>query len=178
MALHAMVDLETLGYEENAIILSIGGVKFDPNGEKIIDGFHFRFDVDEQEAKGRVINESSLEWWGGQDNKAIETAFGSEDRTDVTEILTFLRRWFVGIDKVWAQGVAFDMPMLEHIFKQYDMIHPWNFWDVRDSRTLFGIMPVDPRKAQTFDAHDALEDARVQALCVQQALKQLGLTLK
>jgi hypothetical protein len=39
-------------------------------------------------------------------------------------------------------------------------------------------MPVDPRKAINFAAHNALEDCKVQALCVQQTIQELGLTLK
>ena len=30
MATHAMIDIETLGTKPNAVILSVGGVKFDP----------------------------------------------------------------------------------------------------------------------------------------------------
>lgn len=178
MALHGMWDIETMGTGPDAIILSIGGIKFDPNGEKMIDGFHYRFNVNDQEAKGRTTDESTLEWWGKQDNKVIEVAFGDEGRTDVTEILRHMSRWYVGVNKIWAQGVVFDMGILENIYKQYGIPHPWKFWDVRDSRTLFGIMPTDPRKAMKFDAHDALEDAKAQALCVQQTIKKLGLTLK
>jgi len=43
---------------------------------------------------------------------------------------------------------------------------------------LFGIMPKDPRKEIKFAAHNALEDCKVQALCVQQTIEKLGLTLK
>jgi hypothetical protein len=54
---------------------------------------------------------------------------------------------------------------------------PWNFWQIKDSRTLFQIMPKDPRKEINFQAHNALEDSKVQALCVQQSIKQLGLVV-
>jgi hypothetical protein len=39
-------------------------------------------------------------------------------------------------------------------------------------------MPTDPRKKLNFAAHDALEDCRAQAKCVQWSLNELGLTLK
>ena len=54
----------------------------------------------------------------------------------------------------------------------------WQFWQIMDCRTLFQLMPTDPRKAIDFAAHNALEDCKVQALCVQQTVKQLGLTLR
>ncbi len=67
MALHAMIDLETLGTRPDGVILSVGGVKFDPNGSKIIDEFYYKLDVDEQTERGRSIDESTIEWWGTQD---------------------------------------------------------------------------------------------------------------
>jgi positive regulator of sigma E activity len=39
-------------------------------------------------------------------------------------------------------------------------------------------MPSDPRKELKFDAHNALEDCKAQAICVQQSLQKLGLTIK
>lgn len=178
MAVHAMIDIETLATTPDAVVLSIGGIKFDPNGEKQFDGFHHRVDVDEQEEKGRTIDPSTLEWWGRQDNKVIEAAFSDEGRTAVADMLKDLKRWCVGVDKVWAQGAVFDISILENMFRQYDMSYPWAFWNIRDSRTLFGIMPKDPRKQFKFDAHNALEDCKVQAKCVQIALKELNLTIR
>jgi hypothetical protein len=176
---HAMIDLETLDTTPRSVVLSIGGVKFDPNEEgKIFDKFHFRIDVDEQFALGRTASESTLKWWGDQSKDAINAAFSDDSRVNVDEVLTFLRKWYVGCGKMWAQGVTFDIPIMEDLYAQANSAHPWNFWDVRDSRTLFGILPSDPRKTLNFTAHDAGEDAFAQAHAVQIALKQLNLTLK
>lgn len=175
---HGMIDLETIDVTPSAIVLSIGGVKFDPNGDKIYDGFHYRVDVDAQEQKGRTSSPDTLEWWGKQDNAVIEAAFGDEDRVSVEFMLDELKKWAVGVDKMWAQGVAFDMPIIEDLCRQNNKPYPWAFWNVRDSRTLFGIMPKDPRKQFKFDAHNALEDCKVQAQCVQYTLKELNLTIR
>ena len=57
MAIHAMIDLETLATDPNATILTIGGVKFDPNSDKEPHSeFYFRLDVDEQDRLGRTVN--------------------------------------------------------------------------------------------------------------------------
>jgi len=37
-------------------------------------------------------------------------------------------------------------------------------------------MPRDPRKDIDFSAHNALEDCRVQSICVQKTMKHLGVT--
>ncbi len=91
-------------------------------------------------------------------------------------MLGALKKWCVGLDKVWAQGICFDIGMLEHMSYQFGHPIPWQFYQVEDSRTLINRMPVDPRKSFTFDAHNALEDARWQAKAVQLTFKHFGFT--
>ena len=179
MTTHAMIDLETLATTPDCVVLTIGGVKFDPNtlGEST-QPFYYRFNVDEQLDKGRTTSESTLEWWGKQEESVREEALGDGNRTGVLEVLKRLNTWCVGVDTIWCQGPAFDICILENLFRSYDHHVPWPFWKIRDSRTLFGIMPSDPRKEIKFNAHNALEDCKVQALCVQQTIQKLGLTLK
>jgi hypothetical protein len=140
--------------------------------------FYYRFDVDEQLNKGRTISESTMDWWATQAEDVREEALGDDNRTSVFEILKALNKWCVGVDTIWCQGPAFDIVILEDLFRQYEHHVPWPFWKIKDSRTLFGIMPTDPRKEIKFAAHNALEDCKVQALCVQQTVKKLGLTLR
>ena len=179
MTTHAMIDLETLATTPDCVVLTIGGVKFDPNtlGEST-QPFYYRFNVDEQLDKGRTTSESTFEWWGKQEESVREEALGDGNRTGVLEVLKRLNTWCVGVDTIWCQGPAFDICILENLFRSYDHHVPWPFWKIRDRRTLFGIMPSDPRKEIKFNAHNALEDCKVQALCVQQTISKLGLKLK
>ena len=179
MTTHAMIDLETLGTTPDCAVLTIGGVKFDPNLiHKPTQEFYYRFEVNEQLDKGRTTLESTLEWWGKQDEEVREEALGDGNRTPVIEVLQALNKWCVGVDAVWCQGPAFDICILENLYRQYDHHIPWAFWKIKDSRTLFGIMPKDPRKEFDFAAHNALEDCKVQAICVQHTIKELGLTIR
>ena len=179
MTTHAMIDLETLGTGPDCVVLTIGGVKFDPNAiSEPYQPFYYKFNVDEQLDKGRTTLESTLEWWGKQEESVREEALGDDNRTPVLEVLQALNKWCVGADTIWCQGPAFDICILENLLKQYNHHTPWPFWKIRDSRTLFGIMPKDPRKEIKFNAHNALEDCKVQALCVQQTISKLGLKLK
>lgn len=179
MTIHAMIDLETLGTSPDCAVLTIGGVKFNPNAlSEPYQPFYYRFDVDDQLEKGRTVLDSTLEWWGQQEESVREEALGDENRTPVLDVLQALNKWCVGVDTIWCQGPAFDIVILEHMFRQYDHHIPWPFWKIRDSRTLFGIMPKDPRKAINFAAHNALEDCKVQALCVQQTLQKLQLEVR
>ena len=179
MTTHAMIDLETLGTGPDCVVLTIGGVKFNPNEvSDTHNEFYYRFDVDEQLAKGRTTLDSTLEWWGRQEKSVRDEALGDEGRTPVLDVLKHLNKWCVGVDVIWCQGPAFDIVILEHMYRQYQHHVPWPFWKIRDSRTLFSIMPNDPRKEIDFDAHNALEDCKVQALCVQQSIGKLKLKLK
>ena len=47
MPIHAMIDLETLATDPNATILTIGGVKFDPNSDaEPHSEFYHKLDID------------------------------------------------------------------------------------------------------------------------------------
>ena len=179
MSIHAMIDLETLGTKPDAVVLTIGGVKFNPNDmSETHSHFYHRFHVDEQLDKKRTTEDSTLEWWGKQDPAVREEALGEHNRESVMHILKELNKWCVGVHTIWAQGPVFDIGILENMYRQYDHHVPWPFWKIKDSRTLFGIMPNDPRKEVNFAAHNALEDCKVQALCVQRTLKKLGLVIR
>lgn len=179
MAVHAMIDLETLGTKPDCQVLTLGAIKFDPNTlEEGFDPVHFRFDVDIQQADGRTVEEDTLEWWMKQDKEVIEAAFTPDGRQPPIEVLQQLRKWLVGVDTIWAQGVTFDIVILENMYRMYNESVPWPFWKIKDSRTLLGIMPTDPRKNYTFAAHDALEDAKIQAKCVQETLAKLELKIR
>lgn len=178
MTTHAMIDIETLGARPDTVVLTIGGVKFDPNWtDGSFDEFYYRLEVDDQLEQGRSTDQSTLDWWAKQDPAVMEEALGDGNRTPIDDVLNQLRRWCVGVDAIWCQGSTFDVPILENLHRQYEHHVPWAFWQIRDSRTLFQIMPEDPKKKIKFNAHHALDDCKVQASCVQSSLKQLGLKI-
>ena len=136
MTTHAMIDLETLDVLPTAVVLTIGGVKFDPNSVKeTTQHFYYRFNVDEQLSKGRTTSKSTLDWWSTQEQSVVDEALGDHDRTPVLSVLQKLNKWCVGVDTIWCQGPAFDIVILEDMFRQYDHHLPWPFWKIKDSRT-------------------------------------------
>ena len=169
MATHAMIDIETLGTLPNSVVLTVGAVKFDPftniepHSPKL-----WKLDIDEQDQKGRFVDEKTLEWWAKQDEEIRDRSFTDEGRISNTEFMKDLNSWLTGVDTIWAQGPQFDMVILEDLFKSFDHHMNWFYWQVNDCRTLFKMMPVDPRKAIQENLHDAQADAHWQAVCVQQ----------
>ena len=176
MTTHATIDIETLGSTPDTVVLTIGGIKFDP---MVDDGLHsqfyYRLDADEQLEMGRTITQTTLEWWDKQPEEIKAEAMDPEDRISVNETLKALNKWLVGVDKIWCQGPVFDIGILENLYKQINLHHNWSFWNIRDSRTLFSLMDSDPRKEIDFAAHNALADAIVQSLCIQKVYKSLGI---
>lgn len=172
MSTHAMIDIETLGTEPGCVVMSVGAVKFDPyTNNEPHDKKHWKLDIDSQSEKGRIIREDTIEWWAKQDEHVREAAFSEHDRTELSVFFKDLNKWCTGVDKIWCQGPQFDMVILENLYNQFNVHHNWAFWQIMDSRTLFNVMPEDPRRAIQEDLHDALADAYWQATCVQQAFK-------
>jgi hypothetical protein len=63
--------------------------------------------------------------------------------------------------------------MIENIYGQLNKALPWNYWQLRDTRTLFDLGH-DPEMPQG-SKHNALEDAIRQAVGVQNVYRKLGI---
>jgi hypothetical protein len=175
--MQAMIDLETLDTSPRCTILTLGGIKFDPYSDKDPDDqIYMRIDLDDQDRLGRISSDSTIEWWGKQDQAAQDEAFSEHDRIPLQEAMVRLRKWVWGSSTVWGHGYGFDMTIIEDACRQVGEPIPWNFWQVKDSRTLFSLCKKDPRKVlgQT-GLHNALADAYFQAKGVQMAYKELGI---
>ena len=171
-----MLDLETLSTRPEAVILTIGAVKFDPYSDKmdIENGLYMRVSVDEQTAMNRHVMEDTLNWWAKQDPEVMEEALGDEGRVSIDSMCSNLNRFLVGVENIWCQGPCFDIVILENLYRQLVKPTPWQFWQIRDSRTLFGVHG-DPREKGRAAAHNALMDCVYQAEGVQKVYNNLGL---
>ena len=176
MTTHATIDLETIDTRPEATVLSIGCVKFNPldNSEPHSE-LYFKVCIDDQDRLGRTSSDDTIEWWGRQDEKIREEAFGEhKDRVNMEQLTKAINKFCVGVDQLWCQGPLFDYAILQNLYKGVGKPCPWNFWQIRDSRTLFAMMPTDPRKAIQEELHNALADCYYQAKCVQSTYKHFG----
>lgn len=177
MTIHATIDLETLDTSPSATILTIGGVKFNPyTADEPYDKFYFKLSIDDQDRLGRTVSDSTLEWWAKQDPEIMNEAFDQTDAVGVDEFLNALNKWIVGVDIFWGQGYGFDYTMLENIYRSLGRPIPWQFWQIRDSRTLLGLLREDPRKKMQKNLHNAYADAFYQSKAIQIAYSDLGVT--
>jgi len=163
-----MLDLESLGTRPDCAILTLGAIKFNPYVlDDFGDSLYLRIDVDEQLALGREVQEDTLQWWMKQAEDVREEALGEGNRVSLESMYKQLNRFVVGVTNIWCQGPAFDIVILENIYRQCGWPTPWQFWQIRDSRTLFGVHG-DPREKGKAGLHNALEDCVSQAQGVQQ----------
>lgn len=178
MAIHGMVDLETLGVEPNSTVMTLGAVKFDPySATEPYAELYMRLDIEEQtEVYNRDIDDLTIEWWSKQSQAIQDEAFGEHERVNMDTFSDTLNRWCVGLDYVWCQGPTFDFTILQDLYKNIGKPVPWHYWQIRDSRTLFAMMPTDPRKDIQEELHNALADSYYQAKCVQKTYKHFGVT--
>ena len=172
MAKHLMVDLETLATTPNAAILTIGAVTFDPNSTKIYNEFYRRVELESLDALDTYIDDGTLEWWSKQDEAAQDEAFDPEGREPIRSVLDDFYKFCMGSSRFWSHGAAFDIVILEYYFRKINKPFPWNFWDVRDTRTIFDL-GMDPEMPQA-NKHNALEDAKRQAIGVQNMMRKLS----
>ncbi len=170
-----MIDLETLDVLPSATILTIGAVKFDPFGsdieESTMEKFYVRVDVDSCDRLGCTVSQATLDWWSNQSQAAQDEAFDPTNRIDIVDAMNQLYKFCWGAKRVWSHGAGFDIIIMEHIFRKIGKAVPWQFWEVRDTRTLFDI-GINPNRPPVLK-HHALEDAWNQAVGVQNVFKKL-----
>ncbi len=170
-----MIDMETLDVLPSATILTIGAVKFDPFGNDIsepdMEKFYVKVDLDSCDRLGCTVSQSTLEWWSNQSKEAQEEAFSPEGRIDIVDAMNQLYKFCWGAKRVWSHGAGFDVIICETLFRKIGKAVPWQFWEVRDTRTLFDI-GINPHRPPVLK-HHALEDAWNQAVGVQNVFKSL-----
>lgn len=177
MKISAMIDIETLDTCPEAVILSVGACKFNPYSDSEPHAQqHWRISIEEQLSQGRTVSDDTIAWWARQDPNVRDAAFTEDDRITISDFMTEINRWLVGVDKIWCQGPQFDMVILENLFTQFSVHKNWAYWQVCDSRTIFNLMPADPRKSIRKDAHDALADAYWQSIAVQRTFRHFQIT--
>lgn len=172
---HCMIDLETLATSSDAAILTIGAVKFDPFGFDVdfldSDKFYVKVDLDSCNELNLTVSDDTINWWSTQSKEAQDEAFSQTGRIDIFDAFQNLYKFCWGSTHVWSNGAAFDIVICETVFRRINKKIPWDFWQVRDVRTIFdlGIDPMRPKVT----AHNALEDALAQAISVQNVCREL-----
>ena len=168
-----MIDIETCGTGPEACILTIAAQCFDPLARHDFDQYrHYYARIDPGSQPTRRVEQGTIEWWATQPPQAQEEAFGEHNRIPLTQALEELGRLIWQCKRVWANGPTFDMNILEHAYKSYNIVLPWQYYNVRDARTVYSLCP----ELNKYPAsHHALEDCRRQIDLLWDALESLSI---
>ena len=162
-----MVDIETLGSSEDALVLSIGAVIF--NAEEVLHDFYVN--VDPYTQSDRKIETSNVMWWLQQSDEARGVLFDKETHPSQALIIALaILEDFYDEHKpqeVWANPPTFDLSIIRHAWmtkyegKDVNFIWPWK--QQMCFRTAMRLAPIHIKREKGPGAHNALEDARRQA---------------
>ena len=170
-----MIDIETLDTRPTAVILSIAAVRFDSMTQAPLgESFQCHVDIDSNLKWGRTISGSTLLWWLGQDEEARRSV---TDATTIPlgEALHQLRSFIKDTDRVWSNGASFDVAILSDAYRAAGTDTPWRFWNDRCYKTLKNLHPEVPKPEFVGVKHNALDDAKFQAVHTQNIMRKKDL---
>lgn len=172
---YVMIDLETLDTTRSSVILSIGAVRFDATN--ILDEMYSEVNIDDQLKLGRKVSGRTICWWHDQNDLAKKVFETNEGAPRLASALAKLGGFVIPGDTVWGNGASFDIGILEDAYDCLEINTPWQFHEVRCYRTFKELFPDVRKEAQPAVEHNALCDARAQALHMQLLLARAGLAL-
>ncbi|WP_411908426.1 3'-5' exoribonuclease domain-containing protein, partial [Escherichia coli] len=148
---HLMIDLETMGKNPDAPIISIGAIFFDPQTGDMGPEFSKTIDL---ETAGGVIDRDTIKWWLKQSREAQSAIMTDEIPLDdaLLQLREFIDEnsgeFFV---QGWGNGANFDNTILRRSYERQGIPCPWRYYNDRDVRTI-----VELGKAIDFDARTAI----------------------
>jgi hypothetical protein len=168
--LGVMVDLETFGTGNDAVIVSIGAVKFSET--EILDKFHVGVDPQSATAFGLKMDAATI-----MQRSAARAALLSLERVDLPSALLGFALW-LGADSLplWGNGATFDNIILRSAYAHCGLDYPVKFYHDRCYRTIKNLAP-DIALERVGTLHDALDDAESQARHLMAIAKYLGVVL-
>jgi len=166
-----MVDIETLGRNEDAAIISIGACMFDPYKTGQI-GDTFERNIEFASNEGRNVDPDTVAWWFRQSKEAQLAAIAQPSVPLKVALMDFIQ-WLPGRAKIWSNGPTFDEAILRHAFKQHKLNFPIAYWDSRCVRTANAFLKFQgvAKPTRKGEHHNALDDAIFQAECVMRAFR-------
>ena len=130
--------LRTMNVTDDAAILTIGAVLFDPRGEDTEEemtarikegrGFSQRASLESNMKIGRSCSASTICWWLEQSEDARHELIHGK-QYPIGLVLKNFRQWITGFEaaptRVWAKDPDFDCNILVHAMKQTHEIWPF-----------------------------------------------------
>lgn len=178
-----MIDLETMGTNTCAPIVSIGAVFFSPESEELGPTFYVPVNLRSSMLNGGIADGDTILWWLKQ-SKEARAAICTNDALDIKDALFELSHFItchvcnLKKLKVWGNGATFDNVILRGAYERVGLACPWEYFNDQDVRTIVNLgqfIGFNPKKDMPFDGerHNALADAIHQAKYVSAIFSRL-----
>ena len=184
--INVIFDFESLGLNENSVLLSLGVLAFDPSDYDIAgdgvevtfnkllqQGLYVKLDAkDQMKTYGRNINKSTLLWWTEQNEEASQVLTRRDDDVKLPDMENLLNEYLEmnGVTNntpVWSRGYTEPM-WYESIKLNLNTYGSIRHYQYRDIRTLLNVAIEDKYLSRnhintiehpvSFIKHNALHD--------------------
>ena len=136
---HVMIDIETMSlHPNNALILSIGMVEFDPTPiEGLVIGVPSLIlpNLEQQLLLGREVSTGTQKFWHDQKPEASAHWADEHHRLHLSDVLYDVRTFCRNAKRIWANGTQFDLSNLVGLNTQVSGEPLWYYQSPRDMRT-------------------------------------------
>ena len=174
-----MLDIETLGLETDAAIVSIGACFFNIETGEVSASFYSEVNLQSSLDAGLRMDANTVLWWLKQTKEAQEVFRNNDKAPPLLKVLDDLSTFIVSHAeddikdvKIWANSPIFDNIIVETAFKKCGLTKPWHYSGDRCVRTILHlgkeILGINTRTQVPFEGtrHNAASDAAHQAKCV------------
>lgn len=178
-ATDAMVDLETLGKQPYAPLLSIGACAFTlMDDEPITDLFYQAINLESCIELGMRPDGDTIKWWAKQEEAARSRAFNDPEQVSLPLALDAFTDWYNSRPmRVWGNSARFDCGLLEAAYKLCRKEVPWQWWNEGCYRTVKNLPGARSVALQRYGTHhNALDDAISQAVHLRSIYRALKLS--
>jgi len=184
--INVIFDFESLGLNENSVLLSLGVLAFDPSDYDIVgdgvettfnkllqQGLYVKLDAkDQMKTYGRTINKSTLLWWTEQNEEASQVLTRCDDDVKLPDMERLLNEYLEmnGVTNntpVWSRGYTEPM-WYESVKLNLNTYGSFRHYQYRDIRTLLNVSIEDKYLSRnhintiehpvSFIKHNALHD--------------------
>ena len=150
---HIFVSIETMSTNTNAMILSIGAVKFSFDSG-IGESFSVNIDMNDS-INFRHYSTDTVGWWRAKP-KEIRDKWKSDPKSCLDACREFTEFFDNSDAMVWSKNNLFELTAIKSLYEDVGLDLPWKHWNTMDTRTVFSLLDL---KLDYDVSHIALNDA-------------------
>ena len=169
-----MIDLETLGSSNDAVIVQIGACYFDRHTAEIGNTFKQNIDINSCLREGFAVDGDTIKWWMTEQINQV-TFYG--DTVLIKPAIASFIEFSNKADKVWSHA-TFDFCIMMEYIHRFGMKPKFHYRSARDIRTLIDMAEmwddVYKNKDTRTGWHDALEDCKYQVEYCVKAMQKIN----